>query len=513
MVSAQSSRDSNEVIIAFPAIPAHFDPMLGFGADGHGGGQRLIFSALLETDAYMNIIPGLAMGYTISEDALVYTFSLRSDARFSDSSPVTADDILFSYQTLMQNATGIDLALIERIEAQDDTVTITLSRPQSTFILTVSQVSIVPRNTYSSDFGMNPIGSGPFRLAQFDLDQQFILEANPYYHGQAPQIERAVFVRIGDEDARLASVRAGIVDIAPTSAVLAAAISDIPGYHLMIAETVDNMGIVLPTIPNEGVVNQFGFPIGHEFTYDLNFRRALAYGIDRDAIINYALRGFASPAFTENDGLPWSNPESRIEFDIEYAISLLEDSGWIIGSDGIRHRDGQRASIPLMYAAGDSARQAVAMALSQQARENLGIEIIVGGFSWDEIGRRMFSEPLMLAWGSLNPITSFHLFHSSFAGLDDFYNPQNFTNPVVDRYLELAISARTLEEAIPYFHLAQWDGTNGTSMRGDSPFIFLVNLSHLYWVRDGLDTGRRPIHAHGSSWPLVQNLREWSWIE
>ena len=109
-------------------------------------------------------------------------------------------------------------------------------------------------------------------------------------------------------------------------------------------------------------------------------------------------------------------------------------------------------------------------------------------------------------------MTSYYLFHSSHAGLDDFYNPQNFRSSVVDGYLDQALSARSLDEAIPFFKLAQWDGSSGTSMRGDCPYVFLINRSHLYWVRDGLDTGRRRIHAHGDSWPLVENLREWRWL-
>jgi peptide/nickel transport system substrate-binding protein len=103
------------------------------------------------------------------------------------------------------------------------------------------------------------------------------------------------------------------------------------------------------------------------------------------------------------------------------------------------------------------------------------------------------------------------LFHSSNAGKDDWYNPENYRNPAVDAYLDAALGARTLDEAVPHWQKAQWDGSTGTSMRGDAPYIFLINKSHLYWAREGLDTGRQKIHAHGDAWPLVANLREWKW--
>jgi peptide/nickel transport system substrate-binding protein len=295
-----------------------------------------------------------------------------------------------------------------------------------------------------------------------------------------------------------------------SNAVLAV-VGDTPGYNLLVAESVDNMGIVMPTIPDEGAVNQYGFPVGNNVTYDLSFRKELAYGLDREAISWDALNGYATPAYSENDGMPWSNPESEIEYDVAYAVSLLEGAGWVMQADGIRAKDGLRASFPLIYSASDSGRQAVAMAAAQQAKANLGIEILVSGTSWDDISARMYSEPLILAWGSSNPMTSYYLFHSSRAGLDDYYNPENYSNPVIDAYLERAVTAGSMEEAIPFFRLAQWDGATGTSMRGDCPYVFLINRSHLYWRRDGLDTGRRPIHAHGDSWPLVQNLKEWKW--
>jgi peptide/nickel transport system substrate-binding protein len=123
----------------------------------------------------------------------------------------------------------------------------------------------------------------------------------------------------------------------------------------------------------------------------------------------------------------------------------------------------------------------------------------------------MVAQPMILAWGSANPITSYFLFHSSSIGKDDWYNPESFGNPVVDGYLDAALNAKTLDEAIAYWQKAQWDGTTGTSMRGECPWIFLVNKDHLYFRRDGLNTGDQMIHAHGASWTLVANLKDWFW--
>lgn len=496
----------DEVIIGFTSMPAHFDPIMGFGTDG-----QLIFSTLVETDADMNIIPELASEYHISEDAKTYTFKLRNDASFTDGQPVKASDVAFTFNKIKETPTSIDLSAMQECKTEgDDTIVIELSRPSSTFILNVTQIGIVPEHLYNADFALNPVGSGPFKLVQYDVDQQFILEANEDYYGKVPEIRRVVFVMMNDEDTRLAAIKSGQVDITPTSAVIAS-VNEIPGYYLMNKATVDNMGIAMPVLPDTGEINQYGAKIGNNVTSDIAIRKAIAYGIDREKICQDALSGFASPAYSENDGMPWWNPDSIIKTDVEYAVSLLEEAGWTdTDGDGIREKEGLKASLTLMYFAGDSVRQAVAMSVSQQAKAHLGIEIVVEGVG-DDIASRMYSEPMILAWGSSNPMTSYRLFHSQYAGLDDWYNPENFRSETVDLYLEQALESNSIEESVPFWQKAQWDGTTGTSMKGCSPYIFLINKNHLYWVREGLDTGKQRIHAHGDAWPLVANLKEWKW--
>jgi peptide/nickel transport system substrate-binding protein len=497
----------NEVIIGFTSVPSHFDPLQGFGANG-----QLIFSTLVDTDSQMNIVTDLASEYTVSGDGRVYTFKIRGDPKFTDGEPVKPSDVVFTFKALKNNPTAIDLANMEDCTVSgDDTVVITLSKPQSVFLLTVTQIGIVPEHRYNGDFGLKPIGSGPFKLTQYDVDQQFILEANEDYYGPVPAIKRAVFVKISDEDARLGAVKAGQVDITLTSAVIAS-VNKVPGYYLLNKASVDNMGIAMPWVPDDGLINQYGAKVGNNVTSDKAIRKALAYGLDRDTICKDALSGFAGPAYSENDGMPWWNPESVIKTDLDYAVSELENAGWLdTDGDGIREKNGLKASFSLLYFAGDSVRQAVAMAAAAQAKQNLGIEIIVEGAGSDVITARMYAEPMILAWGSSNPRTSYNLFHSSRAGLDDWYNPENFRSSVVDGYLEQALNAQSLEQSIPYWRQAQWDGQTGTSMRGEAPYIFLINKDHLYWAREGLDTGTQKIHAHGDAWPLVANLREWKW--
>lgn len=150
------------------------------------------------------------------------------------------------------------------------------------------------------------------------------------------------------------------------------------------------------------------------------------------------------------------------------------------------------------------------MSAAAQARQ-IGISIQVEGTSWDDISKRMFSDAVLMGWGASNPYTSYLLYHSDNKLRDDYYNPEGFSNPTVDAYLDAALHAATAEEANAQWKLAQWDGKTGTAMQGDCPWVWLVNIRHIYYVRDGLDIGDQQLHAHGDSWPLVQNLRDWTW--
>ena len=499
------SEGRGEVIISISSEPDSLDPCMGWG---HGT-TPLVQSTLVEYKQDMSFRNDLATEYHLSEDGLVWTFKIRDDVKFTDGEALTASDVVFTFNTAKSSQSSLDLTFMDKVEAPDDvTVIFTLKKPTSTFLNTVATVGIVPEHAYDEDYGMHPIGSGPFKFVQWNKQEQLILEANEDYYGTVPAMKKVIIV-FQDEDAAFAAVKAGQVDIGLTAATLAT--NEIEGYKVEAITTVDNRGLTLPVSPAEGKMTESGYPYGNDVTCHIEIRQALAYGIDREMIADAALNGFATPCYSENDGFPWNNPEVKIETDADYAKQLLADAGWAdTDGDGIVEKDGLKAEFTCLYPSGDSVRQAIAMAAAQQAK-TLGILMNVEGTSWDDISKRMFSEAVCMGWGSSNPYTTYCLFHTDNMLKDDYYNPEGYSNPVVDGYLNGAMEALTVEEANKNWQLSQWDGTTGTAMKGDCPWVWLVNIQHLYYVREGLNIGEQQLHAHGSSMPLLQNLKDWTW--
>ena len=502
---AEESKDS--VVIAIATEMDTLDPTKGWG---HGNAP-IIQSTLIRYDSEMNFENDLATEYYPSEDGLKWTFKIREDAYFTDGEQLTASDVAFTLNTCIADLASSDLAYVEKAEAVDEfTVEVTLRQPVSIFLNTIASIGIVPEHAYDpATYGVNPaVGSGPYKFVEWKQQEQLILEANENYYDGAPAIKHVTIVFMS-EDAALAAVKAGQVDAACSAATLAEIKVD--GYHVEAVASADNRGFTLPVAPNEGKTTPGGYPYGNNVTCNIEIRKAIAYCIDRQLIADIVLNGYGRPAYSENDDMPWNNPEVMIETDVEYAKQLLKDNGWAdTDGDGIVEKDGLKAEFTVIYPSGDSVRQAVGMAAAEQARA-IGINIIVEGTSWDEIARRMFTDGVIMGWGAATPSETYYLYRSEGALLDDFYNPEGYMNEITDGYLNAAMSALTTEEAYANWQLAQWDGVTGTAMKGECPWVWIVNLDHIYFVRDGLSIGEQPVHPHGHSIPLIQNLHLWTW--
>ena len=488
---------------------AGFNPLLGWGAGEHVH-EPLIQSTLIATDNDLNFVNDLAVDYGCSEDGLTWTFVIRDDVTFTDGMPLTAEDVAFTINGIVNGeAAEADLSMVREARALDAvTCEIAMERPNNALLYTLAVVGIVPAHAYGDDYGEHPIGSGRYMLEQWDRGQQVILRANPDYYGDAPLMNRVV-VLFMEEDASLAAAQSGLADVAYTSASLAGAVP--AGYALLNCASVDSRGISLPCNPagtDVAVEGDMVYEGGNDVTCDLSVRRALNYGIDRAAMIERVLAGFGRPAYSVGDGMPWSSEAMEVATDVAAAERLLDEAGWRRDGEGVRARDGVPCAFDLYYAAGDSTRQALAYDFADQCAA-LGIEVTPKGASWDDIYLRQYADPVLWGWGSNSPVELFELTYSEGWG-----NYAQYVDATVDANLEAAQAARTVEESYPFYQAAQWDAATetGVAPEGAATWVWLANVDHLYFEREGLKVAEQKPHPHGHGWSLVHNIdpRRWS---
>ncbi|MFC2947831.1 ABC transporter substrate-binding protein [Virgibacillus sediminis] len=502
--SEEKSKD--ELVLAIGGEPEEgFDPTTGWGRYG----SPLFQSTLLKYDKDFNIELDLAENYEVSKDGRTWTVGLRRDAVFSDGEPLTAEDVVFTFETAKESGSVIDLGNLEEVKALDEfTVEFKLYEAQSTFIYLLVTTGVVPEHAYDDNYNEQPIGSGPFQLEQWDKGQQIIVTANPHYYGERPEFTKLTFLFLS-EDAALAAAKAGNVDIAAVPPAYTG--GEIDGMRLVQLESVDNRGIMFPYVP-EGEQNENGLPVGNDVTADAAIRKAINIAIDRQALVDGVLEGYGTPAYSAADGLPWWNPETVIKDGrMEEAKRMLADAGWKENEQGVRVKGEQEASFTLLYPSGDQIRQSLSIAFADMIAP-LGIDVETEGKSWSELERLMHSHPVMMGWGSHDPLELYNLFSSDTKGMG-YYNANYYSNPTVDMYLDKALSAGSMEEANEYWQKAQWDGETGTAIQGDAPWAWLVNLEHLYYVHENLQIGEQKIQPHGHGWPITDFIEQWHWKE
>ncbi|MEO0377803.1 MAG: ABC transporter substrate-binding protein, partial [Cyanobacteria bacterium P01_A01_bin.17] len=409
-VSAQSGSAEQIVLAIGGESEEGYDPTLGWGRYG----APLFQSTLLKRDENLEIVNDLATDYSVSEDGLTWTVTIREDAVFSDGESLTAADVAYTFNKAAESGGLTDVTQLEQATAIDNsTVELTLKQPQSTFVNRLITLGIVPEHAHDDDYARDPIGSGPYKMVQWDEGQQLIVEANLEYYGEAPGIERLVFLFV-EEDGAFAAAKAGQAQVAAVPQSLA--VQEIEGMTLRDVVSVDNRGLMFPYQPANSGTTPDGDPIGNDVTADVAIRQAVNYAVDRQALVEGILEGYGSPAYGPVSGLAWEEPEANIEdAQPEKAKEILAAGGWADSDgDGIVEKDGLDAEFTILYKADDSIRQALALATAEMLKP-VGIQANVEGKSWDDIEPLMHSNVVVFGWGSHDQTEMYNLYHSQSA--------------------------------------------------------------------------------------------------
>lgn len=491
---------ASSLVIGAGDSPDSLNPVLGFAPNG----ASKIFDGLLDHAADLSLRPDLAAALpTVSDDGLVWTVDLRPGVTFHDGSALTAEDVVFTYEAVVDPAVespiAADLDVVESVTALDeDTVEFRLFYPYQPFGQRL-MIGIVPSDVLAgqdlnaTDFNAKPIGTGPYEVAEYREGDRLVLTANPDYHRGAPRITDVTVVFSPDDNTRAQRMAAGDFDVAVLPPRLAETYSGREGFRVISSESADYRGIGLPE---------------SAFTADPVVRRAINTGLDRQAMVDTILAAQGVPAATTiSPSLGAYAPGAAFTFDPAEATRLLDTAGWTTGSDGVRAKDGTRAELTILYPGEDTLRKELALASASDLTE-LGIDANATSATFEQmLEQRQTAAGL---WGGGDPYdpdtASYSLLHSKFADAGGYVNMTRYDDPAVDAALDTGRTSddpAVREQAYRDYQEAFVD---------DPGWAFLVFLDHTYVLRGdygGLEPQVEP-HDHGLIHGPWWNVEQWT---
>jgi peptide/nickel transport system substrate-binding protein len=343
-------------------------------------------------------VPGLAETWEPSEDGLTWTYNLVQDATFHDGEPVTADDVAYSFNRILEGESiertnyGSYVKNIETVEAIDDyTVEMTIKQPSP--IMNNLAVPILPEHIwseidadelgkYTNEPDSDPpgmVGSGPFMMTDAVKGQYYRYETNPDYYGDVPNIDGVEFKIYQNDNGLVTALQNGEIDFADD--IEAALFDTLEGEENITAKSSQYSGFNYLTF-NGGARLTDGSPIpgetGHPSLEDPVVREAIHYAIDKEALVDRTLQGRGSPGDTfippiyEDFHLTIEDP---ITYDPDYANQLLDEAGYTVGDDGIRTMpDGSDPLVYTLYSRQNSKTSQTTIQLLQGWLEAIGID-------------------------------------------------------------------------------------------------------------------------------------------
>ena len=352
------------VVMIIESSPNNLDPRVGTDAQSERvGGQ--IFDALVKKDEHYELQPWLATSWE-QPDALTWVFHLRDGVRFHDGRPLEAEDVVYTIESLIDGslvtAKGGSFAAVDRAVAKDRlTVMVRMRRPDAGLLFNMSDglFGVVPRGS-DKDFGLHPVGSGPFRFVSAVQDKEVIVERNHDYWAGTPavaagarRIERIRFEVVPDTITSALELEKGSADLASNVVTL-------------------DMVHTLESRPNLKVESGPGSPVIYvtfnvtdPLLRDERVRQAVACTTDRQAIVDAIWRGQARLANTLLPMGHWAaatnNELAQYPHDVARAERLLDAAGFPAGKDGVRMRLTMKTST-------DETTRLMAAVLQQQLR-------------------------------------------------------------------------------------------------------------------------------------------------
>ncbi|WP_461205550.1 peptide ABC transporter substrate-binding protein [Clostridium sp. DL1XJH146] len=379
--------------------PKTLDPQLNSASDG-GDILTNTFEGLMR-DVNGEIVPGIAESYTVSDDQLVYTFTLR-DAKWSDGEPVTAGDFEFGWKRGMDPATASEYAFIFEaaaikgaaefsagegsaedvgVKALDDkTLEVTLAYPAEYFLGLTGFYTFMPAREDMVDvdgvWAKDPakaISNGPFKLTEYKSGDKIVLSKNEnYWNADSVKVDTIEASMIVEATTSLTAYQNGELDI----------LDDVPSAEIARLQAEDPTFSVLPMVGTY----YYTFNLENvEVLQDVNVRKALTYAIDRSAIVETVTKGGQIPAtgfvpvgLLDADGNDFN--ETAGGYGVPTDDSMFDEAKQLLADAGYPNGEGF-PELTLSYNTSE-AHKAVAEAVQEMWKTNLGIDVKLTNSEW-----------------------------------------------------------------------------------------------------------------------------------
>ena len=440
---------------------------LVFLGDGEATRERLrVWLAERFGEEGLRIEPVQGPGF-LAEPVVV--FRLHDDVRWHDGAPFTSRDVKFTYEAIMDDRVASprkpDYELVLSVETPDARrVRVVYRRPFSPAleswmmsVLPAHLLAGVPPDQWPLTFNRKPVGTGPFKFAEWKTNQFVRVARNEDYFKGLPHLDGIVFRTLPDPLTLRLAFETRQVDFWSADPWAVGSFRADERFTLF-------------TSPSNSY-NYVGWNLRRPMFQDLRVRRALAHAVNIDQMIRYILYGYGTQStgiFTPE--MWFFNPRVRpLAYDPESARQLLDEAGWVPGEDGIRVKDGQRFAFTLITNNGNVIRSDIATLVQENLRA-VGIEVTVEMYEWAVFLKRFVNQgefdAVVLGWALGQGFDQFQIWHSSQAEPERL-NMVGYQSKEADRLLE------SVREEFDRDEIIRQCGELQQLIYDDQPYLFL----------------------------------------
>ncbi len=507
---------TGRVVVGLSQEPTVFNPLMAH-TEVDDALHFSVFDALFRMDPQGVLQPNLATEVPsqknggISEDGLQWRIRLRDDVRWHDGEPFTAEDVKFTLELITNpnfrawRTSGHSLVRDIKVVSPTE-ITWRMESVFAPYVSFLAETFMVPRHILGKEadpnaaaFNQAPVGTGAFKWAQRIAGDHIELVANADYVGDGPYIERLVLKYIPDMTVLYTQFKSGDIDLVDQAYITA--------DHYEEASKLSGRVVTLePGASVESIYLNLEKP---QFK-DPAVRQALYAAIDRKAIIDAIYYGIHTPTetFMPQQSYYYNPNLPAQEYSLDRARQILDEAGWVPGSDGIRAKDGVRLSFSNATTAGNNLREQVQQFLQQSFAE-IGVEMTIsnlpGAVMWGDFWlKSQFDSAIS---GVTNVIAAdpdvTNRLHTSaiVAKGGKGSNTGQYSNPEVDALLEKG--ARTFDpEARRAIYLRVQE-----IVRQDLPFLPLFAYTNVFGRKEGLEGFEPNANTRVASW----HAAGWHW--